>query len=95
MSTLRGIHTEGIWTLALNENFTLAFSAGRDHHIYATELLTFKSYLVAIEPDPIIRVRFAFALRILLWCSIFALFLLLPRAACIICVILFAKAETD
>ena len=57
MSTLRGIHTEGIWTLALNENFTLAFSAGRDHHIYATELLTFKSYLIAIEPDPIIRVR--------------------------------------
>lgn len=57
MSTLRGIHSEGIWTLAVNENFTVAFSAGRDSHIYATDLRTFKSYFIALEPDPIIRVR--------------------------------------
>ncbi|KAF6021880.1 WDR48 [Bugula neritina] len=49
-------HTEGVWSLAVNESFSTVYSAGRDKNVWATDLSnTGYSALVCQEVAPILK----------------------------------------
>ena len=53
------VHREGVWALQTNEAFTTVYTAGRDRHIWATDLKSNPESraqtLVAVESAPILK----------------------------------------
>lgn len=50
-------HTEGVWTMCVNETFTKVYSGGKDCRVYETDLRNMdESILVCEETAPVLSV---------------------------------------
>lgn len=50
------VHSEGVWALQTNESFTTVYTAGRDRHIWATDLRHPENRtLICVESAPILK----------------------------------------
>ncbi|CAI5512538.1 unnamed protein product [Closterium sp. Naga37s-1] len=49
------VHTDSVWAVAANEEFTRVYSGGRDACVYVTDLATRESILLAKEDRPVLH----------------------------------------
>ena len=51
------LHTQGVWTMCVNDSFTRVISGGKDQKIYMSDLRNFDEFsLICEETDPILSV---------------------------------------
>jgi len=49
------MHSDSVWSLATDHNFQTVFSAGRDKHVYCTDLATADTTCLLRARDPVLK----------------------------------------